>query len=87
MRTAEKWWAENRTKAPDALKDEIEKGLLLIQELPSAGERVPHSRLAGVRRILLSRVRYHLYYRVLYETETVEILSLWHTSRGSRPIL
>jgi len=87
IRTAEEWWLKNRTKAPEAFTEELEKALALIQALPSAGEPVPHSRHTGVRRILLSRVRYYPYYRPLLEEEIVEILSIWHTSRGSRPIL
>jgi hypothetical protein len=35
----------------------------------------------------MARVRYHLYYTVSLDTETIEILSLWHASRGSAPIL
>jgi len=35
------------------------------------------------RRLLLSRIRYRLYYRA--EGEVVEILALWHTSRGTPP--
>jgi len=81
------WWARNRSKAPAAFTEDIEKGFELARSLPSVGEPVRHSRLPGVRRLLLARVRYHLYYSVSHETETVEILALWHTSRGTTPDL
>jgi plasmid stabilization system protein ParE len=44
-----------------------------------------NTKLAGVRRIHLSRIRYHLYYRVASHGGAVEILALWHTSRGKGP--
>ena len=87
IRVAAGWWLENRPKAPEAFAEEIERGFELLRAFPSTGQHVPHSRLDGVHRILLARVRYHLYYTVSLETETIEVLSLWHTSRGSAPIL
>jgi plasmid stabilization system protein ParE len=81
-----KWWLENRTAAPTMLADELEGAYTLISDLPLAGEAVPHSQISGVRRVLLGRTRYHLYY-VVSDSSTIEILSLWHTSRGSRPRL
>jgi plasmid stabilization system protein ParE len=42
-------------------------------------------KLIGVRRVHLSRVRYHLYYRA--RPSRIEVLALWHTSRGKGPAL
>jgi plasmid stabilization system protein ParE len=86
IRAAMKWWLVNRTAAPTMLVDELEAAYALISDLPLAGEAVFHSRIAGLRRVLLGRTQYHLYY-VVSERSTVEILSLWHTSRGTRPQL
>ena len=52
-----------------------------------SGARARSERLPGVRRILLSRVRYHLYYRVNEESRQVEVLALWHARRGGGPNL
>jgi plasmid stabilization system protein ParE len=87
IRTAAKWWLQHRAKAPDAFADDLERGLELIASLPSVGEEVPHSRLAGVRRLLLGRVRYHLYYHYEAESDAVDVLALWHTGRGTGPLL
>lgn len=84
---AESWWLENRPKAPQAFTEEIARGFDLVCLLPSAGEPVPHPQLKGLRRVLLGRIHYRLYYFVERGTETVEILALWHTSRGSLPRL
>lgn len=69
------------------LVDELESAYALIEDLPFTGERVPHSRIAGLRRLLLGRTQYHLYYVVSEDDRIVEVLSLWHTSRGKRPRL
>ena len=82
---AASWWAANRPKAPDAFVTELERALQLIAVHPGIGARATNVRLAGVRRIHLSRVRYHLYYRVTDESGAVEVLALWHASRGSAP--
>lgn len=87
IRTAASWWSENRPKAPGAFRKDIDRGFELARDFPAAGERVEHPRYKELRRILLGRIRYHLYYSVSRETKVVKVLALWHTSRGSAPIL
>ena len=82
---AASWWTANRPKAPNALVTELERALQLIAVHPGIGARATNVRLADVRRIHLSRVRYHLYYRITDASETIEVLALWHASRGSSP--
>lgn len=85
VRSAARWWVQNRTKAPQAFTEELERAFDLICGFPTVGEPVPHSKVPGVRRILLGRVQYHLYYTVEPAIEIVEILALWHTSREGSP--
>jgi plasmid stabilization system protein ParE len=87
IRTAADWWLANRTKAPQAFAEELERAFELIRTFPSVGESVPHARIVGIRRVLMARVRYHLYYGVQEETELVEVIALWHASRGASPRL
>lgn len=83
---AGRWWRENRSKAPEALREELERALELIAAQPQVGARARNLALAGVRRLLLSRVNYHLYYRVSDRPpEGIQIIALWHAKRGSRP--
>lgn len=84
---AAEWWASNRSKAPDAFAVELERALQLLASQPSIGAQARNVKLTGVRRIHLPRVHYHLYYRVVSEPMTVEILALWHTKRGTSPDL
>ena len=84
---AAEWWAANRPKAPDAFAVELERALQLLASQPAIGAQVRNVKLAGVRRIHLPRVHYHLYYRVVSEPARMEILALWHTKRGTSPDL
>jgi plasmid stabilization system protein ParE len=83
---AGKWWAANRPKAPDAFLVDLEGALQLIASQPAIGARARNVRLQNVRRVHLARVRYYLYYRLTSEP-AIEVLALWHTSRGTTPQL
>lgn len=72
VRTAETWWGFNRPKAPGAIRAQLERASSLIA-------------LPGVRRLHLGRIRYDLYYRLVEAPRRLEILALWHASRGSLP--
>jgi plasmid stabilization system protein ParE len=81
---AGKWWAANRPKAPDAFAVDLEQALQLIASQPAIGARARNVKLKDVRRVHLARVRYYLYYR-LTSDPAIEVLALWHTSRGTSP--
>lgn len=85
IRKAEAWWRLNRTKAPNAIREELERisGLLAVQ--PDIGTRARNVTLVGVRRLHLARVRYDIYYRVTEEPKQLEIVAFWHPSRGRTP--
>ena len=85
---AGRWWHANRTKAPGALREELARALQLITTQPDAGATARNVRLAGVRRILLRRVDYHLYYRLVESpSRSIQVVALWHASRGDDPEL
>ena len=87
IRAAEEWWRLNRPKAPNAIREELERASSLISVEPEIGARARNISLTGVRRLHLARVHYYLYYRVVSDPERIEILAFWHTSRGSGPPL
>ena len=87
IRSASDWWTENRRAVSGLLRDELERAFHLITTQPGAGAPALDVGLEGVRRLHLSGVHYHLYYRVLAEEETVEVLAFWHTSREGEPTL
>lgn len=85
IREAADWWWRNRRGARTLFGDQLQRGFDLATTQPHAGVRARDVDLEGVRRLLLSRIRYHLYYTV--EDEVVEILAFWHASRGTPPAL
>jgi plasmid stabilization system protein ParE len=85
IQKAAQWWLANRDKAPDAFKEELQRGFALISQRPDVGAKATNVRLKGVRRIHLSRIRYYLYYRI--QPDRVEVLALWHSSRLKGPSL
>ena len=84
---AKRWWRANRTKAPNALEEELRTSLDLIATTPGIGAVARNIALPGVRRIVLNRVNYYLYYRPKIESRTVEVVALWHVRRGTGPRL
>jgi plasmid stabilization system protein ParE len=85
IEAAEQWWRANRDKAPSAFTEETAAACTLIASNPTLGKLVP-GRREGVRRLPIPRIRYYLYYRIRTNGD-IEILSLWHTSRGRTPRL
>jgi plasmid stabilization system protein ParE len=82
---ASQWWADNRPSAPGAVADDFAQAKALLARQPGAGARSASARYPDLRRLYLSRVRYHLYYR---QTESaVIVLAFWHASRGAAPVL
>jgi plasmid stabilization system protein ParE len=81
------WWVANRPKAPGAFAEELDRALQLLSSQPLVGAEARNVKLTSVRRIHLPRVHYHLYYRMVATPPTVEVLALWHTSRGTTPDL
>ena len=79
LQRAVDWWFFNRDKAPGAVTDEFVEMRDRIAENPAIGKAI-HGRRAGIRRVLMERVRYYLYYRVNSNGD-VEVLSVWHASR------
>jgi plasmid stabilization system protein ParE len=82
---AAEWWAENRTAAPGAVRDDFADALSLLCRQPGIGTRIETGRPVQVRRYFLSRTKYWLYYRV--RGDRLEVLCIWHASRGIGPKL
>lgn len=80
-----RWWVVNRPAAPGAVRQDLEAGLSLLLVEPDIGAPVREASSPGVRRFYLDRVRYWVYYRV--RGNRLEVLSVWHASRGSGPAL
>ena len=79
------WWRKNRTSAPDLFLDELTAVFHLLASAPMLGRLYRASPVANVRRLLLRKTRYHLYYVVM--PEAIRVLAIWHAQRGVGPPL
>ena len=79
------WWAANRPAAPGAVREDLEAVLALLVEQPGLGSEVKEASSPGIRRFYLDRIRYWVYYRV--RGQRLEVVSVWHASRGTGPAI
>ena len=82
---AAEWWAENRPAAPGAVRTDIGEAMALLARQPGIGTSYEGTRVRDVRRLLVGRIQYFIYYRAT--SDTLELLAVWHTSRGKQPSL
>jgi plasmid stabilization system protein ParE len=83
IRAADDWWRLNRSKAPNATHEEVERAARLISRQPQI---VRPQRCSSQCSALASGAdRFDLYYRVVSEPERIEVLTLWHSSRETGP--
>jgi plasmid stabilization system protein ParE len=79
------WWSEHRLAAPEAIRVDLEEALNLLAQQPGIGAHSTTRRYPDLRRLYLSRIKYHIYYRAA--PGKVVVLAFWHASRGSGPAL
>jgi hypothetical protein len=85
IRETDRWWRENRPKAPNAVREELERIGRLLAFRPRVGTRAVNVRLAGVRRIHIERIHCDVYYRIDGAREFIEIVAFWGSRRGVGP--
>ena len=79
---ARDWWFENRDKAPHAFDEDMAELLTMLEHLPHAAG-VAVAQRPGVRRAILRRARYNVYFTV--EEATVTIIAVWHSCASGSP--
>jgi plasmid stabilization system protein ParE len=84
IREADAWWRINRLKAPNAIREELERASSLIAFQPGVGTRARNTALPGVRRLHIERIHYDIYYRVVGSPACIEIVAFWGSQRGSQ---
>lgn len=83
-RTVVSWWRRHRSAAPQLFEDELDALVLALAAGQTPGSAYPGR--VGVRRALLPRSRYHVYYEA-QSADFVVVLAVWHTARGRAPKL
>ena len=74
------WWRIHRPAARRLVANEIRRAKTLLTRFPEAGE-VDRGRGGEIRRLLIGRSGYFLFYRVDHEARRVEVLALWNAQR------
>ena len=85
--SADHWWLQNRPKAPLLFTEEYGRALSLLEEQPRVGPAYSTYTQAGVRRLLLQKTRFHLYYTYDTEADEVVVVAVWSAQRGRPPML
>ena len=81
------WWEANRDKAPALFVQELEAAFARVAKAPTSGRVFRESKGRVIRRILLPRTSYHVFFEANEAKQQVQILAVWHTARGRGPRL
>jgi len=77
LKEAIKYISQTSPMQARIMRAQFEETIKMIQRMPRIGAAYKK----GMRRIKLGKFRYYIYYK---ETKTaIEILGIWHTSKGS----
>jgi plasmid stabilization system protein ParE len=79
------WWHQHRQSSADLLVQELTAVLRHLQRSPYLGKIYEPRGAQPVRRILLNRTRYHLYYRPDDTARKIYIDAIWYAGRGQAP--
>ena len=80
-------WRERHPKNSFLLEQEIQRAIHVLGATRRWGEESAQPQLPGVRRAVLQKSGFLLYYVVFDEQRRVALLRLWYARRGSRPKL
>jgi plasmid stabilization system protein ParE len=83
----ERWRRAYRLEAPDLFRGELDAVLDLLSQRPHLGTLRESKRHDELRRILLRRTRYHVYFAVVDGGRYVDVLACWGGQRGRAPRL
>lgn len=78
------WWRAQRLAAPDLFTRELEQAFSDLEDMPSLGT-IYQAGAKTVRRLLLRRSHYHLYF--VEEPERIYVVAVWSAFRGRGPKL
>jgi plasmid stabilization system protein ParE len=87
VRQISAWWSANREAAPNLFVEELAARLEALVAAPHAGALYAERRGVVIRRALLRRSGYHVYFSYDPTTEIIAVRAVWHSARGHGPIL
>ncbi len=81
------WWSKNRLAAPLLFLDELEALERHLRTAPISGQVYGYRKNRIIRRWLLEKTEYHVYFSVNQEAQVVMLHSVWGARRGRGPKL
>jgi hypothetical protein len=81
------WWSSNRPEAPLMFLDELAAAELHLCTAPFSGQIYGYRRNRLIRRWLLEKTEYHVYFSVNRKAQFVMLHSVWGARRGRGPKL
>jgi len=81
------WWRENRTKNPTLFEDEIEAAIARLASFPKVARPYREVGNREIRRLCLRGSNHYVYCVIYEDRELVQVVAVWHTSRGLGPSL
>jgi plasmid stabilization system protein ParE len=85
-REASAWWHEHRD-AKSLLAQEFLAAIRTLQTVPETGQVYVQMRGRTIRRWLMPKTKYHIYYRFDRDQDLLVIYSVWSAVRGRGPRL
>jgi plasmid stabilization system protein ParE len=81
------WWTENRPAARELFRCELRDVCELLEQMPFIGRAYGTRGGETVRRVLLPRSRYHVFYEVDADAARITVRAVWSARRGQGPNL
>ena len=81
------WWSKNRPYAPLLFLDELETAERHLSTVPITGQIYGYRKNRLIRRWLLEKTEYHVYFSVNRNAEVIMLHSVWGARRGRGPKL
>lgn len=78
-------WRELRPAAPELFLDELDEAKRHLQTAPRSGHVYGHLHGRPIRRWLLPRTQYHVYFSFIAAEQTLTIRSIWGARRLRGP--
>ena len=81
----ERWRRE--ADYPNLFAEELNGVLLELASIPQLGSSWPTERRPMLKRLLLAKTKYHLYFEIDERKQVIRILTVWGATRGRTPNL
>lgn len=81
------WWKTNRPEAPGLFLEELEAAQLHLSTTPISGHVYGYRKARMIRRWLLEKTEYHVYFSVDRKAGVLMVHSVWGARRGRGPKL